>query len=365
MLNGMMRAVRESSVLDVVAALGLFAVVIGYLPWMSALAYQSTNAGHGGIPVDSVTDAAMLAAYGAFTLFTTILPGRFPSQVAVAGISFLLAACAAVYAHLVHRNDGRAEPEPQGAVIYLAQPILGVTCVGTLVAAVLLSPFSNMLWPRCLTAVLPLLALLFGHWCVRAWQRNGTRQAATLAAAVCAILFTNAAFELYVLATTPRSNAREAAQLITRRSRPTDLVLIAPAWYRPSFTRYFTSTLEQAEFPRSHAGGLVDFSNVWERVSAPSELEGVMTIVERALASDRRVWVVTSRQYVRPVSDTEIAQAAKHHHPKPVTVAAVNSILASLSQQFGAADSTLLEEKRRPLYDDVRVYLYDPQSVNR
>ena len=340
-------------------------IAVGYAPWLSALASQSMKAGHGGIPVEGAGDALMLVLYGAFTFFSTLVPGRFAPREIVAGISILVAGCVAVYMQFA---PGRADAEQRGRQVAgtgVAATVFGITCIGSLSLAVLLSPFSNMLLPRCLTAVLPLLAVLFADWCVRAWQLDGSRQGATIAAVICSILFTNAAFELNVLATTPRSNAREAAQLISNRSRPTDLVLVAPAWYRPSLARYLTPSLELAEFPHSDTGALVDFSNVWERVRDPSEMERTMRAVAQARSGGRRVWLVSSAQYVRAVSNSEIAEATRHHHPKPVTVSAVNRIRAAMAQQFGAADSTLLDQGRKPLYDDVRVYLHDPQRATR
>lgn len=340
-------------------------IAIGYAPWVTALLSQATNAGHGGIPVESASDALMLLSYAAFTFFSTLVPGRFAPREVAAGLSFVFAAGMAVSMHVARGRTGAAKPEVHDRQSEAAAAVIGVTCAASVALAVLISPFSNMLLQRCLTVVVPLLALLFADWGVRAWQPGAGKQGATLAVFLCSILSANTAFELYALATTPRSNAREAARLVASRSKPTDLVLVAPAWYRPSFSRYLAEPLELAEFPHSDTGALVDFSNVWERVSDPSEMERTMSVVAKAHAEGRRVWVVTSAQYAREVSASEIAQAVKHRHPKPVTVSAVNQIRASIERQFGAADSTLLVQTRKPLYDDVRVYLHDPRHAAR
>ena len=340
-------------------------IAIGYAPWLAALLNQSMNAGHGGIPVDTPGDALMLVLYAGFTFFSTLVPGRFTPQGIAAGVSFVVAACVTAYMYIGRARTGAPKSEIRGKRPDIAGYVIGITCTGSLALAVLISPFSNMLLPRCLTVVLPLLALLFAKWCVRVWEPGAAKQRAMLAGFICSILFANAAFELYTLAVTPRSNAREAARLISSYSKATDFILVAPAWYRPSFTRYLTAPLEVAEFPRSGTGALVDFSNVWERVSDPSEMERTLTLVAKARSEGRRVWVVTSAQYVRTVSDSEIAQAIRHQHPKPVTVSAVHRIRTAIEQQYGAADSTLLSHKRTPLYDDVRAYLYDPQHATR
>ena len=340
-------------------------IAIGYAPWLSALLNQSMKAGHGGIPVDSASDALMLTLYAGFTFYTTLVPGRFTPQGLAAGVSFVAAACVSVYMYVARERTRTTRSEARDIRSDVAGSVLGITCIGSLVLAVLISPFSNMLLPRCLTIVLPLLALLFSNWCVREWEPGAGKQGATLAGFICAILFANAAFELYTLAVTPRSNAREAAHLISRNGKATDFILVAPAWYRPSFARYLTAPLELAEFPRSDTGALVDFSNVWERVSDPSEMDRTLTLVAKARSEGRRVWVITSAHYVRAVSDSEIAQAIRHRHPKPVTVSAVNTIRTAIEQQYGAADSTLLSQKRTPLYDDVRVYRYDPRHTTR
>jgi hypothetical protein len=142
-------------------------------------------------------------------------------------------------------------------------------------------------------------------------------------------------------------------------------MVVAPDWYRPSLVRYLKSSMEIVEFPPAAAGGLVDFSNVWERTADRANLERVLNAIERARLSSRRVWLVTSRSYIGEPSTAELKEAVERHQPKPVTVLAVNTIRASLNKAFGLPDSTFFANSREPLYDVLVVYRYDPLDSRR
>ena len=335
------------------------AVGIGYLPWVAALLHQASSAGHGGIAVGSIADAATVVLYGAFTFFSTVLPSRFHSP-RVAAMVYVAAAVVGVL--YVQRRDKHEGEDIHSDV---AVPVFTIVCVTAMVAAVALSPFSDMLWPRCIVTLLPLLALVFSEWGRRAWRRNERGGIAAVAAALCCIVVANSAFEHYVLVTTPRSNSREAAGFIDANRNSSDLLVVAPDWYRPSLVRYLKSTGELVEFPPSTTEGLVDFSNVWERTSNPVNLERVLHAIERARSSNRRVWLVTSRSYLGDPSAAQLAEARERHQPKPVTVQAVSTIRSLLTTSFGSPDSAFRAHAREPLYDVLVVYRYDPLGGRR
>jgi hypothetical protein len=350
----------------------LVAIGVGYLPWATALLYQVRHAGHGGIPIDGLSSAVELTLFALFTALQTAFPTRYFLSL-VSFVAALIAATAAVYAEFKVRraripsseSDAGTRPGGSASSEHSRAIVLGSITLCTFVTATILSPVSNLLLPRCLATLMPVGLLLVAYWFNgQILDRNSRGLSAPLAAGVFVLLLTNSIVELYALTVTPRSNAREVAAAITTNVERSDVMILIPEWYAASFNHYFNARIEQIDFPHENRSGLVDFSNVWARTVDPLSLR-FLNRITMARREGRRIWLVTSRDYEKSVSVSQLAEAYRYHYPRPVSMVRVREIREIIETQYGAPDTSFMTRGRRPLYDDLRPYLFIPRPSVR
>jgi hypothetical protein len=237
--------------------------------------------------------------------------------------------------------------------------ILVLIILGSAAAATALSPFSNQLLARCVATLIPVALIVVGYSVDSAAGRKSF-PGARLAAAGFAFLLVASAGGLARVATTPRSNAREAARYVTQHMQSSDVLIIAPEWFAASFNRYFPPSIEQIDFPNAARSGVVDFANIWGRVSDPRRVTALAGRIGDFSKQGRRVWLVTERRYLTTLTREEIRDAQTRKSRASFSILRVAQIRSILSSSYGAADSAVLSPGR-PLYDDLRVYLFSPR----
>jgi 4-amino-4-deoxy-L-arabinose transferase-like glycosyltransferase len=337
---------------------------IGILPWASALLYQVQNAGHAGVYVNGVVAAFELLIFGIFSSVQTLFLGRivYPALVAVVGT---VAATASAIAAAKIQRDRRAGAEASDVMIPGMRPgALLAIVIATITAAILLSPMSNQLLARCIATLIPLVALAAGQWIVSLWTGvDRVRFAPVFAAATLTFVIAAGVIDVFGIANDPRSNAREVAHGIKQNTTSSDLLIVAPEWFAPSFNHYFPRSIEQIDFPYRSRSGLIDFSDVWKRAADPERLAQLTTRLVQASASGRRVWLVSEVRYLHGVTDNAVRQAELEKDPAPYAMLRVAQIRATLERLYGQPDSLRVWPDTPALYDNLRAYLYSRRSV--
>ena len=158
----------------------------------------------------------------------------------------------------------------------------------------------------------------------------------------------------------PRAIAQERARAIARKSKPDDLLILIPEWYAPSFNHYFSAPMEQVDYPHEGRAGLIDFANVWARTIDSAATGDLDSRIAEARGDGRRVWLVSAEQYLRPVTRLDVATAEQHHQPGPLAALHVQQVRKILREIYGQEDSSLVASNKRPLYDNLRAYLFTP-----
>jgi len=337
----------------------------GFLPWSPALLYQMRNAGHAAVSITGVVNAIELLAFGIFSSLQTLFLGRIvhPTVVELTGAAAAIA-CASVSAWILRDRrplattdtlDGEASARVAPRARFTA---LLVIVSGAVISAILLSPLSNQLLARCISTLIPLVALVVGYWVDLQWTRaRAPHPKPVLAAAAMAFVLTAGVVNLQGIIDEPRSNAREVASVIRSNILPSDLLVVVPEWFAASFNRYFPQSIEQVDFPYASRGGLTDFSEVWERISDSQRLARMQSRLANASAAGRRVWLVSEVRYLRGVTADGVRQAEIRKDPAPYAILRTSQIMATLEGLYGQPDSARIAY-RPALYDNLRAYLY-------
>ena len=137
-----------------------------------------------------------------------------------------------------------------------------------------------------------------------------------------------------------------------------DLLVLAPEWFAPSFNHYFPPSIEQVDFPHTTRSGLIDFSEVWERASDSEKLAHLESRLDNASAAGRRVWLVSEVRYLGGVTTDALRQAEMQKNPAPYAILRTGQIRDLLNGLYGPPDSIGIAGASRPLYDNLKVYLY-------
>jgi 4-amino-4-deoxy-L-arabinose transferase-like glycosyltransferase len=341
-------------------ALSLVAIALAFLPWASAFLFQVQHAGHGGIPVDGIADRLIIILYGALTVFQIVFPARFASPVVLASATLGIAFAAMfMRSHIANWLAFRFSPRIDSRR-KRSEWMFGVITASALIAAIVLSTRSNLLIPRCLVTLLPVGLLLFTSWVERVWAGvSRSAISAQLGTALPALMMTTWVFDIGAIVTTPTSSAREVASGVQRDVRPTDLLIIAPEWYAPSFNHYFNADADEIIFPSMTRSSPVDFAHVWDRTIDPRPLSMMQARIRTAGADGRRIWLVVSADTTL-LREEDLARAYRHKLPKPVSILRRNQIRSFLEGIYGQPRKVVVRSGRPPTQEDLRAYLYVP-----
>jgi hypothetical protein len=337
-------------------------VMLTYLPWISTLRYQVVHAGHSPVTIDDASTAFGFVVFSLFRITEMFLVGHtvLPKTISFLGATFGLAAAMLAWRRRPRVKDAGAQrPDssttaPHAGIILLTVPLV------SLFLALALSGRSNLLIDRCVVTVLPLLIILFADWSVRALRSPGSRLRAALASAVLAMVPVFWANDLIKLEQVPRTNAPQAGAVIKSRARETDLLIVIPQWYAPSFNRYFSASLQQIDFPYQGRVGAVSFSDVWKRASDTNPVRWLEKQIYAARADNRRVWLVVSDDYLKAVTVADSLRAYRYREPSIMDMLRAQRIRQVLTTGYGPPDSTV---NRGPTqYENLRVYLFAPDN---
>ena len=342
-------------------------ILIAYSPWFPALVYQGIHAGHSAVAVDGLASALSFVAFGFLTALQTFFLGSSSGANAlVAGTIVALVAVAFTRYRLRHTPLSNAASHPPVQAIGTendAALTLVIVIVASCAIAMTMSPRSNLMLPRCLVALAPLVLVVFSWWCENLWDARDSAQIATiLAAALVGFLVGQSALELSVLTRTPRSNAREVAFSIKRQLLPGDLLILAPEWYSASFNHYLGDPVEQVDYPHAGRNTMTDFSDTWKRAADTVALAALLTRISEARREGRRIWLVSAAEYLKSPDVAGIEMAQKYRNPATLLRARVARIREALDAEYGVPRPATTAKQRPSRYDDIRAWLYSPMN---
>lgn len=347
------------------------AIGVAYLPWVPTLIFQSAHAGHPPRDVESSGALLLLIPNGiGRAVQSTLLPPVHALQV------LAVVACAAVAASLVilafrilrsrKTVRGYAVAPSRDVEAAVARPdtaltttvFLTVPVVATL-AATVLSIHSDMMQPRCLAMLTPLLLMLVADRIDRSWTAappGSLRRRLLLAGA--AVMILDYSVRLNFLIRTPRSNSESVAAAVGRATEPSDLVIVAREWIAASFNHYYPASNRQIDFPLFRRQDSGDFSDVWSRLADPAALERVASEIADAKKSRRRVWLIVDGPALRPLSVDESRDAEKPGHYISMSGVRAKEIQKMLVREYGQPDEVKSLGAERPRYEDLHAFLF-------
>jgi hypothetical protein len=219
--------------------------------------------------------------------------------------------------------------------------------------ALILSPRSELVLPRCLAALAPLLLLALANWLGQ--PRRGLLSAVSVLT-ISSFLVTYVV-SLSQLLPTVRSNARELAATVAERTGPTDLVVISPEWLASSFNRYYTPSVEQIDFPELKREGAVDFTNFLSRLQSEENARQAFLRLREAREQGRRVWLVIDRRKMGTDSAAGIHRLMSSDNYLLVGFARTAQLRVALDSLYGAPQM-VLAGGATPRYEFLRALLY-------
>jgi hypothetical protein len=227
--------------------------------------------------------------------------------------------------------------------------------------AVALSRTSNVMLPRCLVMLAPLLLLGLAYWVTR--PRHGAM--ALLNRMAMASFVLTYATSIYYISRTSKSNAREVASLVAAYTRPSDLVVITPEWIASSFNRYYSLQVEQVDYPHLGREGAIDFSRMLERLEDEGAAAQTREEISQARRAGNRVWLVADRDKLLNLSVTDLSRLMTSGNYLLVATGRTVQIRAFIDSIYGAPDTTVVAGAATPRYENIRAFLYTPREKSQ
>jgi hypothetical protein len=239
------------------------------------------------------------------------------------------------------------------STVFLTVPVVAT------IAAIVLSIHSDMMQPRCLAMLTPLLIMLLSDRVDRTWVASApgsTPRTFLLAAA--GVLILDYSVRLNFLIMTPRSNAEAVAVAVNRETQPSDLVIVAREWIAASFNHYYPASNRQIDFPLFRRQDSGDFSDVWSRLADPVALERIASEIAAAKKSRQRVWLIVDGPALKPLSVNETHEADKPGHYIAMSGVRAKEIQKILIREYGQPDEIRLSSDETPRYEDLHAFLF-------
>ncbi len=338
-------------------------VLVCYVPWFPTLVYQAQHAGHGSLPIEGLSEYAGFFLFSGFRILETLFLGRLADRQMVAFTALAAAIALVVYINKVTNAEDRSAPRPavteSDDARYAVRALLLVAGFA-LLAAVLVSPLNNLMQPRGIATVMPLLLLPAGYAIEGILFRNFKSAQAQLLSVFLAFGIVASTLEIPPLLVTKRSNVSEISQLVQSNMKSTDLLVVAPEWFAASFDHYFPRSIEQIDFPYDGRSSMINFSDVWERRQNSAALSNLIQRLSDARKAERRVWLVLDRHYLKAYTSEEMEKALRNRQPWAFTVRDVRAIYVALTARYGPTSTVYQTGGREPLHDDFVAYLFSP-----
>jgi hypothetical protein len=336
-------------------ALSWLAVAALYSVWIPSFIYQTGHAGHGRLPIESIVDYIGYLFFSTSVILESLIVGRHGDRRIVAIASLIIAMLAVGWSILRYR---RRESESGDRSRTTRLKICIYVALFALLGALIVSPLNNLILPRSVATVMPMLLLATACWVDRLSARSARLPEVRLAAAILGFAGAAAVFETADLLTRPRSNAGMIADMVRTNSRNNDLLIVAPEWFAPAFDHYFPPSIEQIDYPYEGRSAMIDFSNIWEAQIQSTAASMVRKRIENASRNRRRVWLVLERRYLRTVRPDELASAYRNKTPNPITAHDVQRILTTLNSIYGKPQRIFEANNPKPINDELLAYLY-------
>jgi mannosyltransferase len=255
-------------------------VGVAYLPWLPFLLIQRRQAGHS--PLDTTSPLWILGSFRE-------APGEF---------TFLL-----IWVVVIARwwtVEVRKRPSHALSGGKWAVPILIGVTVMSYITVLVLAPWVNLLFWRCVVMVVPPTLIALALW-LDDWA--GAR---TIMLAVAVMLMPQATMLMPSAVAQPRSNARYVAQFIDRHAMENDVVLVQPQHLASSLNYYLEGDREQIAYPEFGRSGLVSYNNRTERLQDEKILALTDSALIAARRTGRRIWVVRLQEtWLRDTTDVK------------------------------------------------------------
>ena len=311
-------------------------VLLAYAPWLPAFLHQSQHAGYGPRPLHP------LLVVGHFAETAMSLPVQ-----AAIPVSATLVGAAAAFALL-----GRAPMPPQsgdrllGAVLVVGVPLFAY------IIALLCSLRQLILFSHCLATVVPcvLLAIACAIACWSSMPRCVTL--------VMASIFL--AFSVR-LCGEPKSNVRELAAAVAASSRPSDMIVISPAWFVSSFNYYYKLPNPQSNYPHEERRGAIDYVDLRKRLLDPTLIAKTRSRLAQAHREGRRIWFITLPQILSasvPEGDT-LLESDKLPTYTHVGNLRTNQIHHHIEQLYGPPNRVIVSDEGRRAAESFHAELYE------
>jgi hypothetical protein len=338
---------------------------IAYLPWLSTLAYQAKHAGHSPSDVNISEDFifAVIVSVRRFLDSTILAPAQLFAQQARESSAWIFAIPLVLLpvAQLLFAKSGTRTPssgESDRQLDTTAMKFLLVVPCGAFFAALLLSPRSELMIGRCLVALAPLVLLALANWLGRLRQRRFLTAAG---AAMIAVFFLTYFLSLSRILPTSRSNARELAGEVGKRTHPADLVVVSPEWLASSFNRYYTPGVEQIDYPRFYREGAVDFTGFLERFQNEASVARARARFREARNDHRRVWLVLDARKIREQTPQRLREMLSSKSYGLVSYARTVELRHDLDSLYGTPDTLRVTGGRIQRYEFFTALLYLPR----
>jgi 4-amino-4-deoxy-L-arabinose transferase-like glycosyltransferase len=353
------------------SGLSFGAVGLAYLPWLPSLIFQAAHAGHPPRDVGNATALLMLIPNGiGRAVQSTLLPPVHALQVlaVVACAAFVLSIVILVWRISRSRQSiaGKGAPPnapppasvPHANTTLATTVFLTVPVVATL-AATVSSIHSDMMQPRCLAMLTPLLIMLVADGVDRTWSGSApTSMRRRLVLAGASVLILDYSVRLEFLIRTPRSNAKAVATAVAKATQPSDLVIVAREWIAASFNHYYPASNRQIDFPLFRRQDSGDFSDVWSRLADPAALERVASEIAAAKKSRRRVWLIVDGPALKPLSVDESRDADKPGHYISMSSVRAKEIQKMLIREYGQPDEVRSAGAEPSRYENLHAFLF-------
>lgn len=342
------------------ASIALLAVFALYAAWFPSFVFQSRHAGHGSVPIERFSEYVGFILLSIFRTLEATVIGRLSDKQFVA-LGGLVAAALAVAAVSVFYHP-QSDPRPNGSKTAFAfararAAILLRIALFSLGAALLVSPFNNVILPRGVVTVTPILLLPAAWWIKTLMWHRASRDAARIGAIVCCFAVVAAFVETASLIKRPRSNVGQIADLVRRGAHADDLLIVAPEWFAASFDHYFPPSIEQIDYPYEGRSAMIDFTDIWENRIRSTAAKRIEEKIRKAHAANRRVWFVFERRYMRNFTPDEMDRAYRHKQPGAISVRDVRRIRATLDSTYGPPRIFEANEPL-PINDEMIAHLY-------
>ncbi len=248
-------------------------ITAGYAFWLPAFIHQSRHAGY---------DAAFNELSSLFQKIGELSIMQL-GWYALPAVTALVAAavCRRVYIGWPREPGRAAEDEPIGFLLFAGVPLVASA------AAFVLSRKTNLVIPHTMTTIAPCLLLTISQIvCTLSISRP------RLVAAVAGTLIVVVSIRQDVRTKVFKSNAREAAKIVSANFAPNDVVLVLPQWDASSFYYYFGSIDRGSHYPVEDFSGPFHYDDTRLKILDQGPALALARKLERAHDEGKRVWFV-------------------------------------------------------------------------